>query len=96
MDHTSSQAEHDILIATLQDLRYCVQEGERRTGEFALEARGDSAQVISEPRAGWKAKEPGTRARRNQRFLLQRRFRAAELKAQPREESGASWTTDTA
>ena len=96
MGHTTSEAEPDVLIVTLQDLLYRVREGWRRTGEFALEVRGDSAQVINELRAEWKAREPRTRAHRDQRFALQRLLGAVELKAQPREESGASWPTDTA
>jgi hypothetical protein len=79
MGHTISGAESDILIITLQDLLYGVREGWRRTGEFALEVRGDSAQVINELRAEWKAREPRTSAHRDQRFPLQRLLGAVEL-----------------
>jgi ribonuclease HI len=86
-DYTSNEAEYDTLIAALQDLTERIEKAERQPQEFALEVRGDSTLVIKQIQGAWQAREPRMRERRDRCRQLLGRFRAVQLKTQPREES---------
>jgi ribonuclease HI len=85
--YTNNEAEYDTLIAALQELLGRIEKAGRQPAEFSLEVRGDSALVIKQLQGGWKAREPRMAERRDRCLQLLRRFKAVELKAQPREQS---------
>jgi ribonuclease HI len=84
---TNNEAEYEALIAALRDLIGRIEKAGRQPGEFSLEVRGDSTLVIRQLQGQWRAKEPRMRERRDRCLELLRRFRAVELKTQPRKES---------
>jgi ribonuclease HI len=87
-DHyTSNEAEYDTLIAALRDLIGRIEAARRDPAEFSLEVRGDSALVLRQLQGNWKVKEPRMQERVARCLPLLRRFRSAELKQQPRDES---------
>lgn len=85
--YTNNEAEYDTLVAGLTHLIRRIEEAGRRPEEFSVEVRGDSTLVIYQLLGKWKAKDPRMRERRSRCLRLLGRFRAVDLKTQPREES---------
>lgn len=84
---TSNEAEYETLIAGLQGLIERIELAGRSSGDFSIEARGDSSLVLNQVKGVWQAKDSRMRRLRDRARELLAQFKAHRLILHGREES---------